>query len=130
MTADGETISRFAAMPTLANPFGWDCVFDTNKATYRFHLNLGSETSLSRKVRYDKPAGQLEKALEEVSADRRSQIFLGFARFPVAKLADQDCASQTLVQLADLRYTEPGSSRGTFSLDLPVNCPDHLIINR
>ena len=130
MTDNGETISRFAAMPTLANPFGWDCVFDTNKATYLFHLKLGSETPLSRKVRYDKPAGQLEKALEEVSADRRSQIFLGFARFPVAKLADQDCASQTLVQLADLRYTEPGSSRGTFSLDLPVDCPDNLIINR
>jgi hypothetical protein len=130
MTANGETISRFAAMPTLANPFGWDCVFDTDKATYRFHLKLGSETLVSRKVRFDKPAGQLERALEEVSADRRTQIFLGFARFPVAKLADQDCTSQTLVQLADLRYTEPGSSRGTFSLELPVDCPDNPMLNR
>ena len=130
MTTTDETISRFAAMPTLANPFGWDCVFDTDKATYRFHLKLGSATPVSGRVRFDKPAGQLEKALEQVAEDRRTQIFLGFARFPVAKLANQDCASQTLVQLADLRYTEPGSSRGTFSLELPVDCPDKLILNQ
>jgi hypothetical protein len=38
-------------------------------------------------------------------------------------LADESCATQTLVQLADLRYTEPGTSRGNFSLELPVDCP-------
>jgi len=25
--------------------------------------------------------------------------------------------------LADLRYTEPGKSTGTFSLELPIDCP-------
>ncbi|HSB26313.1 MAG TPA: hypothetical protein VLE19_00595, partial [Pyrinomonadaceae bacterium] len=71
-----------------------------------------------------------EKALQEVSNDRRTQVFLGFARFPVAKLADPNCTSQTLVQLADLRYTEPGTSRGSFSLEVPVDCPTQLSFDR
>jgi inner membrane protein len=125
-----ERISRLAAMPTLANPFGWDCVFETDMATYRFHLTLGREARASRIVRYEKPKGPLDTALKEVSQDRRTQIFLGFARFPVAKLSEQDCTSQTLVQLADLRYTEPGTSRGTFTLELPVDCSDPLTVSR
>jgi len=130
LTPIGESISRLAAMPTLANPFAWDCVFETDKATYRFRLNLGSSSSVSSTVRYEKPAGRLNQALKEVSADRRTQIFLGFARFPVAQLSEQDCTTQTFVQLADLRYTEPGTSRGTFSLDVPVDCADMLTFKR
>jgi inner membrane protein len=126
----GETISRLAVMPTLANPFGWDCVFETNKATYRFNLALGTEIGVPKVVRYEKPSGLLDRALKEISFDRRAQIFLGFARFPVAKLSDMDCTEQSLVQLADLRYTEPGNSRGTFSLELPVDCPTPLSANR
>jgi len=121
---DGETISRLAAMPTLASPLHWDCVFETDRATYRFSLRLMSDGfPSSRVVRYEKPSGKLAEALEEVSRERSAQIFLGFARFPVAKLVDPACLNQTLVQLADLRYTEPGSRRGSFSLELPVACP-------
>jgi len=51
-------------------------------------------------------------------------VFLGFARFPVFRLVGADCATQTVVQIADLRYTEPGQQRGgTFSLDVPIACP-------
>jgi hypothetical protein len=50
-------------------------------------------------------------------------VFLGFARFPVMQLADPSCTSRTLVQLADLRYTEPGRSRGSFAFELPIDCP-------
>jgi len=125
-----EKISLLAAMPTLANPFGWDCVFETDKATYRFHLTLGDELHPSRIVRYEKPTGPLDRVLKEVSEDRRTRIFLGFARFPVAKLSEDDCTSQTFLQLADLRYTEPGTSRGTFTLELPVDCSDTPTVNR
>ena len=122
LKSSGETISRIAAMPTLANPFGWDCVFETNKASYRFTLKLLGDTPVTRSVRYERPSGKTAEALNKISEDRRAQIFLGFARFPVVKLSDPDCATLTLVQLADLRYTEPGTSRGSFSLDLPVDC--------
>lgn len=128
--ANDESISRLAAMPTLANPFRWDCVVETNKATYRFNLSLISHGSVTKVVRYEKPTGPLDRALREVSDDRRTRVFLGFARFPVARLSTQDCTSQTLVQLADLRYTEPGTQRGSFSLELPVDCRSGLTVNR
>jgi inner membrane protein len=122
--APGENVSRLAAMPTLANPLHWDCVFETDKATYRFRLRFMTLSfPHSQVVRYEKPSGDLAKAFETVSRERPAQVFLGFARFPVAQLSDPDCVTQTLVQLADLRYTEPGSSRGSFAVDLPVECP-------
>lgn len=122
--APQETVSRLAVMPTLANPRNWDCVFETEKATYRFRLRFMTLSfPHSQVVRYEKPTGKLATALEGVSRERPVEIFLGFARFPVAQLADPHCVTQTLVQLADLRYTEPGSSRGSFALELPVECP-------
>jgi inner membrane protein len=129
LVPSAESIGRLAVMPTLANPFRWDCVFETDHATYRFNLRLG-DARITNSVRYEKPIGQLDTALKEVANDRRAQVFLGFARFPVAKLENPNCTSQTLVQLADLRYTEPGGQRGTFSLQLPVDCPTSLSSNR
>jgi hypothetical protein len=66
----------------------------------------------------------LEAAFETIEAQRPVRVFLGFARFPVMQLADPDCATRTLVEIADLRYTEPGRARGTFSLEVPVDCPN------
>ncbi|HEY8413176.1 MAG TPA: metal-dependent hydrolase [Pyrinomonadaceae bacterium] len=122
--SNGETISRLAAMPTLANPLRWDCVFETDKATYRFRVALNGQTPAGRVIRYPKPSGPLDAALREVAGEKPARVFLGFARFPVARLSDPSCTTQTLLQLADLRYTEPGASRGTFALELPVDCPN------
>jgi hypothetical protein len=80
------------------------------------------DTTTEDVVRYAKPEGQLKETLEAIAQQRPVQVFLGFARFPVAQLADPGCMTQTLVQLADLRYTEPGRSRGSFTLDVPVDC--------
>lgn len=122
-SANSERVARFAAMPTLANPFRWDCVFETDVATYRFNLNLVGEAPPVSVVRYAKPSGELKEIMETVSEQRPARVFLGFARFPVMQLSDPGCATRTLVQIADLRYTEPGRSRGTFSLEVPVECP-------
>ena len=119
----GESVLRLAAMPTLANALRWDCVFETDRATYRFPVQLNGETPGGRVIRYPKPDPQLAAAVEAASLEKPAQVFLGFARFPVARLADPSCTTQTLLQLADLRYTEPGRSRGTFAVDLPVDCP-------
>jgi inner membrane protein len=117
--ANGETVGRLAAMPTLANPFRWDCVFETDRAAYRFNLGLLDETEVEKAVRYVKTP----QLLELVSTQRSAHVFLGFARFPVMQLADPGCTTRTFVQLADLRYTEPGRTRGSFSLEVPVECP-------
>jgi inner membrane protein len=121
---NSEQVSRVAAMPTVANPAEWVCVMETDRATYRFNLSLLRSPPVSANiVRYEKPIGLEAEAVTQAARDSRSQVFLGFARFPVARVASEDCATQTLVQFADLRYTEPGKGRGTFSLDVPVDCP-------
>ena len=125
--ANGEVVMRLAAMPRLANPFRWDCVFETDRAVYRFDVALMDDTTTEDVVRYDKPEGELKETLDTIAQQRPVRVFLGFARFPVAKLADPGCTTQTLVQLADLRYTEPGQSRGSFTLDVPVACPNEQL---
>jgi len=125
---NGESVSRLATMPTLANPFDWDCVFETERATYRFPLLLGQNQTSGNIIRYEKPDAEVKDITQSVASDRRTRIFLGFARFPVVRLSDPDCATQTLVQFADLRYTEPGKSRGTFALELPVDCNSQQLI--
>ena len=119
----GESMKRLAVMPTLANPLRWQCVLETEKADYRFDLSLSEGARVGQTVRYEKPQGAEALAFELASSDEHAKIFLDFARFPVARV-EGDCVSETLVQMADLRYTEPGrGQRGTFSLEVPVTCP-------
>jgi inner membrane protein len=112
-----------AAMPTLANPLRWLCIVETERAAYRLELRLGdAESKPVNLARYQKPEAFSSPAVAQAATDYRALVFLGFARFPVLQVADPNCTTQTLVQFADLRYTEPGSNRGTFSLDVPVDC--------
>jgi inner membrane protein len=120
---NGETIGKLAAMPTLANPLNWECVFETDRATYRFDVSLTGSASAAGAVRYERPSPETTPLVETASQDKRAQVLLGFARFPVIKVADTSCTIQTLVSFADLRYTEPGKLRGTFALEVPVDCP-------
>ena len=124
MAHSGETVSRLAAMPTLANPVTWECVFETERATYRFDLSLLTGNPARDIVRYEKLSPEESLLVQKASEDRRAQILLGFSRFPVVQVSDIDCTTQTLVQFADLRYTEPGKSRGNFALEIPVDCRD------
>jgi inner membrane protein len=121
---NGEALNRVAAMPTLADPFRWQCVADTDRSVYRFYVSLtGNDEGLKTELtRYEKPQGGEAEALARASQDERARIFLDFARFPAARV-EGDCLSGLLVEFADLRYTEPSAGgRGTFSLDVPVAC--------
>lgn len=127
---NAENVIRVAAMPTVANPAEWVCIMETERATYKFNFSMISSPpgsanppSSANIVRYEKPMGLDVEPVAQAVRDKRSGVFLGFARFPVVQVVGEDCATQTLVQFADLRYTEPGRSRGTFSLDVPVDCP-------
>jgi inner membrane protein len=137
-SAKGEQFIRAAAMPTVANPFRWQCVAETDRAMYRFFVGVGPGTfsndlttvvdgkrsnTLNAIERYEKPSGRAEQLESLASRDRRAQILLGFSRFPIARVESDNCIGQTLVQFADLRYTEPGASRGNFSVNIPVDCP-------
>jgi inner membrane protein len=137
-TARGENFIRTAAMPTVANPFRWVCLAETDRAMYRFFVSIGPgrfdpdlttfvdgrrSNSMTAIERYEKSSGVGADLQALASQDRRAQILLGFSRFLVARVETDNCVGQTLVQFADLRYTEPGESRGNFSLDVPVECP-------
>ncbi len=124
---NAEQIVEVAAMPTLANPTVWVCMLETDRATYRFKLSLlHGPPDTSEIIRYERPEGLSAELVAQAARDGRSQVFLGFARFPVVGVVGEDCATQTLVQFADLRYTEPGKQRGAFSLDVPVDCPTRI----
>lgn len=122
---NAEQVLKVAAMPTMANPLEWLCLMETDQATYRFNLSLaGRLVDPSKVVRHKKPEGFTADIVGEAARVRSAETFLGFARFPVVRVVGDNCATQTLVQFADLRYTEPGKARGTFSLDVPVECPN------
>ncbi|MEK6335324.1 MAG: metal-dependent hydrolase [Acidobacteriota bacterium] len=137
-SAQGENFVRTIATPTVANPFRWLCVAETDRAMYRFSVGVGPgefqadpanmiegrrSDSPTAVERYEKPSGRGAELLSLASKDRRAQILTGFSRFLVARVEPDNCVGQTLVQFADLRYTEPGASRGNFALDVPVECP-------
>jgi len=123
----GESIVRIAAMPMVATPLEWQSVVETDLAMYRFRVDVGSEKyGTARSVawhRYEKPTGQSAHLVSSAEQDRRAQILFGFARFPIGRVDADNCVGQALVQFADLRYTEPGASRGNFSVNVPVDCP-------
>jgi inner membrane protein len=130
-----ERVLRVATMPTLANPLRWSCVAETDQAIYRFFIKLADSPQSPPAIvdgyksdspealeRYEKPTGRAAELSALAAEDRRAKILLNFARFPLARVQDENCVSQTIVQFADLRYTEPGAARGTFSLNVPVEC--------
>ena len=119
---NAEHLIRVVAMPTAANPLRWQSVAETDQAIYRFFVGVAAQPSTSPE-RYEKPSGLSEQLVSAASLDPRAQVLLGFARFPLAQVESENCIGQTLVQFADLRYTEPGESRGNFSLSVPVDCP-------
>jgi inner membrane protein len=130
-----ERVLRVATMPTLANPLRWSCVAETDRAIYRYFIKLADSSQGPPAIvdgykmdspeaieRFEKPTGRAAELSALAAEDRRAKILLNFARFPIARVQDENCVSQTIVQIADLRYTEPGATRGTFSLNVPVEC--------
>lgn len=122
-----ETLTRAATMPMLATPVRWQAVVETDRAIYRFPVGVKDQGPQSIQVdridRFEKPTGQAAEIVARAESDRRAQTLLGFARFPLARVADTNCVGRTLVQFADLRYTEPGAARGNFGVNIPVDCP-------
>jgi inner membrane protein len=119
---EGEKFLRGAAMPIVATPFEWQSVVETDRAFYRFKIGLGGSGGAGNIDRFEKPKGAAAELISNAERTRPGAILLGFARFPMGQVSDTNCAGRTLVQLADLRYTEPGGRRGSFAVDIPVDC--------
>jgi inner membrane protein len=120
---NSERFMRAATMPMLADPFRWQCLVETDRAFYRFPIDIRGGLIATGVRRFQKPTNSEARLVTIAARDPRAQILLEFARFPFGRAKDPNCVTQTLVEFADLRYTEPGARRGTFSLDVPVDCP-------
>lgn len=123
--ARGERVLRAAAMPMAASMFQWQAVAETDQAVYRFKIGVryGNQSNSGVELaRFAKPNDREAVLVNQSEQDRRTQALLGFARFPIARVDADNCIGQTLVQWADLRYTEPGRGRGNFSVNVPVDC--------
>jgi inner membrane protein len=119
-----ERVTQIAGMPTLANPVHWRGLIESDRAIYRFDLFLSDPAAeIKNLTRFAKPEGIEALAIDSAKQDRRVKILLEFSRFPLGRLASRDCLTETLVQFADLRYTEPGRRQGNFSVEVPVECP-------
>ncbi|HLL76894.1 MAG TPA: metal-dependent hydrolase [Pyrinomonadaceae bacterium] len=121
----GESLLGVAAMPTPADPTGWLVVFETDRAHYRHELSLTDEGAARAPERFPKLEGAEAELVERARREHEgARVFLGFARFPAARLTERGCAAETVLQLADLRFTRPGASNrrgGSFALEIPVN---------
>ncbi|HYE15032.1 MAG TPA: metal-dependent hydrolase [Pyrinomonadaceae bacterium] len=118
-------VLRVAAMPTFASPLSWRCAAETERATLRFDLSLGSGVgpgAVGNVLKLDKPSGADETAVLRASQNEHARVLLDFARFPVSTVRRDD-AGRLLVQFVDLRFTEPSRQAprgGSFALEVPV----------
>ena len=121
--ARNEQVLKVAAMPSAANPFRWQSLAETDRAMYKYDVALGAANAQGAIEHFEKPQGPAAQLLAIAQRDRRAGILFGFARFPAVAVEDPNCLGRTLVQIADLRYTEPGRARANFSVSIPVDCP-------
>jgi inner membrane protein len=123
--AHGETTTRLAAMPSLANPMRWRVVGETERADYVLQINLMSPTGAGettpKAARYEKLEGIDAARLAQLARDdERARIFLNFARFPLVRIA-QSPGVAPVAQLFDLRFNEPNATpRGAFAVEIPL----------
>src|SRR5205085_9722576 len=97
----GQTLVRVAAMPTLADPRRWLCVAETDRAMYRFVVQLGSPLNIQSSQpgseinvhptieRFEKIFGN--ELVSGAARDPRAQALLSFARFPIARVEGDNC---------------------------------------
>jgi inner membrane protein len=120
---EGGRVLRVAATPVLADPLTWRCLYETDRSTARFDMRLGaaSRGDLRNVVSFEKPSGEDEAAVRRASESYAARVLLDFSRFPVARVRRADSGGW-VVQLADLRFTEPGARgrAGGFALNVPV----------
>ncbi|MCA1629536.1 MAG: metal-dependent hydrolase [Acidobacteria bacterium] len=122
----GESVSRVAAMPSLADPARWRVVGETERADYVFNLSLtdthDGATAPGGASRHEKLSGaDAERVARLAREDERARIFLHFARFPLARISESP-GGAARAQLYDVRYAEPGADprRATFAAEFPL----------
>ena len=98
--APNEQVTGIDALPTEINPFRWRAVVATEKAFYLADLYPLNQRE-PRFERYARETGD-PAVIEAARTPRDAQIFLRFARFPVARTFASDGGTE--VEFEDLRF--------------------------
>ena len=109
----GQVPLRVAAMPSAVNPFRWVGLVEGRGFTGMYPgLNLLED--------FDPSSGEIHYKPEWTPRSEPFRSFLEFAQWPVWKLTPlPEPEGAVQVELSDLRFGPPGSSR--FSVTAPVN---------
>ncbi|MGE5327671.1 MAG: metal-dependent hydrolase [Deltaproteobacteria bacterium] len=120
----GENPVRIGAFPTPANPLDWIGVVETGTA-YRIipASALDSDVDLEHPKTFFKP--DPTPALDAAEKSRVGGIFLDFARFPWANVAETDKGYD--VTIRDLRFYSPNEKAAGFVSDIVLDKDLHVV---
>ena len=120
----GENPVRIGAFPTPANPFSWIGIVETGAAYRVIPANaLDSDVDTERPRIFFKP--DPSPALDAAEKTRTGQIFLDFARFPWANVAETDKGYD--VTIRDLRFYSPNEKTPGFVTDIVLDKDLHVL---
>ncbi len=109
---------RIGAFPSPANPFAWTGVVETDSA---FHVLPANALDADVEVESARVFHKVESspALERAIETRTARIFLGFARFPWARVEETEDGFS--VTLRDLRFLSLSSRRRGFTTEIDLD---------
>jgi inner membrane protein len=117
-TYQDENPLSIGAFPSMANPFEWTGVVETESAYHVLGASaLASDVDLrhDRIFRKPEPSPELSAAMET----RTGRIFMDFARFPWAESAQTDDGYE--VSIRDLRFFSTFAQRRGFVVDISLD---------
>jgi inner membrane protein len=114
----GDTPSRVGAFPSFINPLEWTGVVETESAFYMLPANsLENDVDLRQERVYPKP--EMSPALAAAEKTYTAKIFLNFARFPWAQVAEG--ADTDEVTIRDLRFASLESRQSGFMIEVVLS---------
>ena len=110
---------RLGAFPSPFNPFEWTGVVETESAYYVLPINLFGE-NLDLDAARVFPQLESSPELQAALRTRTAQIFMDFARFPLARSMPADEGGST-VMIRDLRYQPADFKEGGFAVKIELD---------
>jgi inner membrane protein len=119
-----EAPIRLEAFPSLANPFQWTGVVETDSAFHLLTANaLADDVDAEHTEIFHKPSPS--PPLEAARKAPAGAIFYDFARFPYAQVSETEEGFDVIVR--DLRFARPYSERQPFELRIRLDKQLHVL---
>jgi inner membrane protein len=114
----GELPQRFSAFPTMANPFTWTGLVETETAFHAVAVNSLDSNRVPEEIEtFAKP--QPSPALTAAMKTHGAKVMLDFARYPWVQVDETEDGYQ--VTLSDLRFFNPSAQSPGFTLQVDLD---------